>query len=35
MRWKKYRLKTLTSAEDIVIASLAEAGVEGSRTMCP
>ena len=31
MRWKKYRLKTLTSAEDIVIASLAEAGVEGAQ----
>lgn len=31
MRWKKYRLKTLTSAEDIVIASLVEAGVEGAQ----
>ena len=31
MRWKKYRLKTLTSAEDIVVASLAEAGVEGAQ----
>ena len=31
MRWKKYRLKTLTSAEDILIASLAEAGVEGAQ----
>ena len=29
MRWNKYRLKTLEGAEDIVIATLAEAGVEG------
>ena len=29
MRWNKYRLKTRSGAEDIVIATLAEAGVEG------
>lgn len=29
MRWNKFTLKTLTSAEDIVISTLAEAGVEG------
>ena len=29
MRWKKYRLETLSEAEDIVSATLAEAGVEG------
>lgn len=29
MRWNKFRLKTLSEAEDIVIATLAEAGVEG------
>ncbi len=29
MRWNKFRLKTLTSAEDIVIAALADAGVQG------
>ncbi len=29
MRWNKYRLKTLSGVEDLVIASLAEAGVEG------
>ncbi|MDO5344479.1 MAG: 50S ribosomal protein L11 methyltransferase [Lachnospiraceae bacterium] len=29
MRWNKFRLKTLTAAEDIVISSLADAGVEG------
>ena len=29
MRWTKFRLKTLSQAEDIVIATLAEAGVEG------
>ncbi len=29
MRWNKFTLKTLTEAEDIVIATLAEAGVEG------
>lgn len=29
MRWNKYRLKTLTTAEDIVSATLAEIGVEG------
>jgi len=29
MKWNKFRLKTLAAAEDIVIATLAEAGVEG------
>ena len=29
MKWNKFTLKTLTSAEDIVISTLAEAGVEG------
>ena len=29
MRWKKYRLQTKTAAEDLVIAALVEAGVEG------
>ena len=29
MKWQKFRLKTLAEAEDIVIATLAEAGVEG------
>lgn len=29
MKWNKFRLKTLSKAEDIVIATLAEAGVEG------
>ena len=29
MRWNKFRLKTLTAVEDIVISSLADAGVEG------
>ena len=29
MRWNKFRLKTLSSVEDIVISSLADAGVEG------
>lgn len=29
MRWNRFRLKTLSSAEDIVISTLAEAGVEG------
>lgn len=29
MRWNKFRLKTLSSVEDIVISTLAEAGVEG------
>ena len=29
MRWNRYRLKTLTGVEDIVIATLAEAGIEG------
>ncbi len=29
MRWNKFTLKTLTEAEDIVISSLADAGVEG------
>ena len=29
MKWHKFRLKTLSEAEDIVIAALAEAGVEG------
>ncbi len=31
MRWKKFRLKTLTSAEDVVIASLADVGIEGAE----
>ena len=31
MRWNKFRLKTLSSVEDIVIATLAEAGVEGAE----
>ena len=29
MRWNKFTLQTLSSAEDIVIAALSEAGVEG------
>ena len=29
MRWNKFTLKTRTEVEDIVIATLAEAGVEG------
>ena len=29
MRWKKHRLETLSGAEDIIAATLAEAGVEG------
>lgn len=29
MRWNKFTLKTLSSVEDIVISTLAEAGVEG------
>lgn len=29
MRWNKFTLKTLTAAEDIVISTLAEAGIEG------
>ena len=29
MRWKKFRLKTTTAAEDLVIDALAQAGVEG------
>ena len=29
MRWNKFTLKTLTEVEDIVISTLAEAGVEG------
>lgn len=29
MRWNKFKLKTLTEVEDIVISTLAEAGVEG------
>ena len=29
MRWNKYRLKTRSEVEDIVVATLAEAGVEG------
>lgn len=31
MKWKKYRLKTLASAEDIVIAALSDAGIEGAE----
>lgn len=31
MKWKKYRLKTTEAAEDIVIATLAEAGIEGAE----
>lgn len=31
MRWNKFRLKTLSSVEDIVIATLADAGVEGAE----
>ena len=29
MKWNKYTLKTLTEAEDIVIATLAEVGIQG------
>lgn len=29
MKWKKFRLKTLASAEDIVVEALSEAGIEG------
>ena len=31
MKWKKFTLKTLAEAEDIVIATLAEAGIEGAE----
>ena len=31
MKWKKFRLKTTTQAEDIVICALADAGVEGAQ----
>ncbi len=31
MRWNKFRLKTRSEAEDIVIATLAEVGVEGAE----
>ena len=31
MRWNQYRVKTLVSAEDVVIATLAEAGLEGAQ----
>ncbi len=31
MRWNKYRLKTRSEVEDIVIATLAEAGIEGAE----
>ena len=29
MKWNKFRLKTTTEAEDIVICTLAEVGIEG------
>ena len=29
MKWNKFTLKTVTGAEDIIIATLAELGVEG------
>ena len=29
MRWIRFRLKTLSGVEDLVIAALTEAGVEG------
>ncbi len=31
MRWNKYQLKTISEAEDIVIATIAECGVEGAE----
>ncbi len=31
MRWTKFRLKTTTEAEDIVVCALADAGVEGAQ----
>ena len=31
MKWTKFRLKTTTEAEDIVISALADAGVEGAQ----
>ena len=31
MKWTKFRLKTTTEAEDIVICALADAGVEGAQ----
>ncbi len=31
MRWNKYQLKTTSEAEDIVIATIAECGVEGAE----
>ena len=31
MKWTKFRLKTTTQAEDIVICALADAGVEGAQ----
>ena len=31
MKWKKFRLKTLESAEDIVISALYDCGIEGAQ----
>lgn len=31
MRWKKFRVKTITAAEDIIICTLADIGLEGAQ----
>ena len=31
MKWKKFRIKTLTQAEDIIISALYDIGLEGAQ----
>ena len=31
MKWKKFRIKTRTEAEDIIISTLYDIGLEGRR----
>ena len=31
MKWKKFRIKTITDAEDIIISTLYDIGLEGAQ----
>ena len=33
MKWKKFRIKTKTEAEDIIISTLYDIGLEGAQTV--
>ena len=35
MKWKKFKIKTVTDAEDIIISTLYDIGLEGAQSEMP